>query len=51
MFSVYGRRNYLFEFLIVTAEIYVSQKQVPRKMKTRLVIIECAGYTLWQLFL
>ena len=28
-----------------------SQKQLPRKMKSRLVILECAGYILWQLFL
>ena len=30
--------------------LYLSQKQLPRKMKTRLVIIECAGYTFSQLF-
>ena len=32
-------------------KLYVSQKQLPRKMMTRLVIIECAGYALRQLFL
>ena len=31
--------------------LYFSQKQLPRKLKTRLVIIECAGYIFWQLFL
>ena len=31
--------------------IYVSQKQLPRKMKSRLVIIQCAGNIFWQLFL
>ena len=30
---------------------YTSQKKLPRKMKSRLVIIECAGYICWQLFL
>ena len=28
-----------------------SQKQLPSKLKLRLVIIECAGYIIWQLFL
>ena len=32
-------------------ELYFSQKQLPRKMMSRLVIIECAGYIFWQLFL
>ena len=31
--------------------LYSSQKQLPRKMKSRLVIIECAGNNFWQLFL
>ena len=31
--------------------LYSSQKQLPHKMKSRLVIIECAGYIFWQLFL
>ena len=31
--------------------IHISQKQLPRKMNTRLVIIECAGYNFRQLFL
>ena len=31
--------------------LYFSQKQLPHKMKTRLVIIKCAGYTFRQLFL
>ena len=31
--------------------VYFSQKQPPRKLKTRLVIIECAGHIFWQLFL
>ena len=30
--------------------IYFPQKQLPRKMKSRLVIIECAGCILWQFF-
>ena len=28
-----------------------SQKQLPRKMESRLVIAKCAGYSFWQLFL
>ena len=31
--------------------IYFSQKQLPREMESRLVIIVCAGYIFWQLFL
>ena len=31
--------------------LFFSQKQLPRKMKSRLVIIECADYIFWQLFL
>ena len=31
--------------------LYFSQKQPPRKMKSRLVIIDCAGYIFRQLFL
>ena len=31
--------------------IHFSQKQLPRKKKSRLAIIACAGYILWQLFL
>ena len=40
-------------FLIYSSQamIYFSQKQLPRKMKSRLVIIMCAGYIFWQLFL
>ena len=30
--------------------LYCSQKQLPSKMKSRLVIIRCAGYIFWQLF-
>ena len=30
--------------------IYLSQKQLPRKTKSRLVITEYAGYIFWQLF-
>ena len=30
--------------------LYFSQKQLPRKMKSRLVIRKCAGYIFWQLF-
>ena len=29
---------------MTTEEMYFSQKRLPRKMKSRLVIIECAGY-------
>ena len=32
-------------------KVYFSQKQLPRKMKSCLLIIECAGYINWQLFL
>ena len=32
-------------------ELYCLQKQLPRKMKSRLVIEECAGYIFWQIFL
>ena len=39
---------YLITVLLL---LYISQKQLPRKMKSRLVIIECAGYIFWQLFL
>ena len=35
---------------IVRDQLYFSQKQLPRKMKSRLVITECAGYIFWQLF-
>ena len=31
--------------------LYFSQKQLPREMESRLVIVVCAGYTFWQLFL
>ena len=31
--------------------IYFSQKQLLRKMESRLVITMCAGYIFWQLFL
>ena len=31
-------------------EPYFSQKQLPRKMTSHLVIIECAGYIFWLLF-
>ena len=31
--------------------LYFSQKQLPRKMKSRLVITKCAGYIFWQLIL
>ena len=37
--------------LIATSSLYLSQKQLPRKMKSRLVIIEYAGYIFWLLFL
>ena len=51
--------NLHYTFKKVSSEIssyfnihaHVSQKQLQRKMKTRFVIIECAGYTLCQLFL
>ena len=32
-------------------QLLFSQKQLPHKMKTRLVIIKCAGGIFWQLFL
>ena len=31
--------------------LHLLQKQLPRKVKSRLVIIQCAGYIFWQLFL
>ena len=31
--------------------LYFTQKQLPRKMKSRLVIMKGAGYIFWQLFL
>ena len=31
--------------------LYFSQKQLLREMEPRLVILECAGYIFWQLFL
>ena len=31
----------------VRSVLYLSQKQLPRKLKTRLVIIECARYIFW----
>ena len=31
--------------------LYISQKQLRRKLKSRLVIVACAGYIFWQLFL
>ena len=44
--------NYADETSFITKVILsFSQKQTPRKMKLRLVIIECAGYIFWQLFL
>ena len=30
--------------------LYDSQKQLPHKVKVRLIIIECAGYIFWQSF-
>ena len=35
----------------VTYILYFSQKQMPREMDSRLVIVVCAGHTFWQLFL
>ena len=35
---------------ITVPYIYFPQKQLPRKMKTRLVITECTGYIFWQFF-
>ena len=40
-----------FDRLIQPIIIYLSQKQMPRIMKSRLVIIECADNIFWQLFL
>ena len=50
IFTPVSTSFYLLISLSVSIFLYVSQKQLPRKMKTRLVIIECAGYTLWQFF-
>ena len=36
---------------MIATKIYLSQKQLPREMESRLIIIVCAGYIFWQLFL
>ena len=36
---------------IVLVSVYFSQKQLLRIMKSRLVIIQCAGFKFWQLLL
>ena len=41
----------LQESALSTNKLYFSQKQMPREMEPRLVILECAGYILWQLFM
>ena len=50
----YFLQRSVLTFLIVMLQpqhyLYFSQKQLPRRMKTRLVIIMCAGYNFWQLF-
>ena len=38
-------------YLIYSFYIHFSQKQLPREVKSRLVIMECTGYIFWQLFL
>ena len=42
--------DYILSYLLLLKIVilYISQKQLPRKMKMRLLIIECAGYILWQ---
>ena len=35
----------------ILEKLYISQKQLPRKMKTRLVITMCVGYIFRQLYL
>ena len=49
------RRLYIFicnqYFESMHFELYLSQKQLSCKMKSRLVIIECAGNIFWQFFL
>ena len=37
--------------IFISQLLYISQKQLPCKMKTCLVITMCAGYIFWQLFL
>ena len=39
------------DYLSFEMQLYFSQKQLPGKMKSRLVILECAGYIFWPLFL
>ena len=36
--------------MVVVVAYFSKKKQLPRKMKTCLVILECAGYIIWQLF-
>ena len=43
-------RGSLIVFVHIALDIYFSQKQPPRKKQSRLIIIKCAGYILWQLF-
>ena len=33
------------KLMVIVILIYFSHKQLPREMESRLVIIECAGYT------
>ena len=49
-------QNAGFEFMldllkISAASIYISQKQLPRRMESHLVIVAYTGYIFWQLFL
>ena len=37
--------------LIKESDVTFSQNQLPHKMTSRLVIVECAGYIFWLLFL
>ena len=48
--NIETKQNLFFQILPLY-KLYFSQKQLSRKMKSRLSIIKCAGYTFWQLFL
>ena len=41
---------YIQDVTIIIGLLYFSQKQLPRKMKLRLVILVYAGNIFWQLF-
>ena len=40
----------MYSIAVFCRILFFSQRQLPHKMKSRLVMIECAGYIFWQLF-